>query len=116
MKPRTRWVIAVTAAAFVLIPSAGIVIADSLRDDPTPAQPAAGWSTAGTTNTIHTGPGPAFPATLPGWQLADEWTDGARVFADWVSLCTGGTCPHPYPATMNGCANQRFLIRWRTTA
>lgn len=63
----------------------------------------------------HAGQGPAFPAELTGWKAGDEWDGGLRASGDWVSLCSGDQCGDmSYPATMNGCANQRFLLRWRT--
>ena len=73
------------------------------------------WSTGITSDTLHAGQGPAFPDKLDGWQQQRDWTEITRAFTgQWTSVCGSNTCNDPYPATMNGCANQRFLIRWRS--
>ncbi|WP_157411647.1 hypothetical protein [Actinoplanes rectilineatus] len=73
------------------------------------------WSDSGTTNLILSGQGPAFPQTLVGWELQHEWTETTRAFTgQWSSVCGSDACTNPYPATMNGCSNQRFLVRWRS--
>lgn len=51
---------------------------------------------------------PAFPRTVEGYELADEWRTTIRAFTGdtWVSSSS-------FPATMNGCDQQRFYVRWR---
>jgi hypothetical protein len=72
------------------------------------------WNRANVGNLIHAGQGPDFPLVLPGWRLRKEWDDHLRAFRnEWRSLRPNDP-DNPYPATMNGCGNQRFLIRWRS--
>lgn len=68
--------------------------------------------------TIGTAPSPAFPTTLTGWRLDTAWNARVRVFAQSGGDPGNGTrISGPgyaaFPATMNGCNNQRFLVRWR---
>lgn len=58
-------------------------------------------------------PSPTFPISLAGWRLSDSWSELPRVFSDggWTDLSGPGEAD--FPSTMNGCADQRFLIRWR---
>jgi hypothetical protein len=73
------------------------------------------WTSGPATTAIHAGEGPAFPDDLKGWQRQREWTETTRAFTDqWASVCGSDTCTNPYPATMNGCAQQKFLVRWRS--
>ncbi|TDC81266.1 hypothetical protein E1193_15245 [Micromonospora sp. KC606] len=74
------------------------------------------WSTTKIGNEIHGGEVPIFPDVLPGWRLEREWRATVRAFADqWVSLRTAnGEFFREYPATMNGCGNHRFRLRWRS--
>lgn len=73
------------------------------------------WTTGGTADSIHGGQGPEFPDDLDGWQQQNEWTETTRAFGgQWTSVCGSAACADPYPATMNGCASQRFLVRWRS--
>lgn len=65
------------------------------------------------TNSIGLAPSPEFPQSLPQWISENSWTLTTRAFpSDW------SPAPGPYhskfPSTMNGCNNQRFLVRWRT--
>ncbi|MFC9355159.1 protein kinase [Rhodococcus sp. NPDC057014] len=57
-------------------------------------------------------PSPELPQSLPQWALQNTWNLTSRAFADQWS-----TAPGPghgrFPATMNGCNNHRFLVRWR---
>lgn len=72
------------------------------------------WNGANKCNSIHAEQGPDFPTVLQGWRLRREWEAHLRVFCgEWRSLSPDDP-DDPYPATMNGCANQRFLIRWRS--
>lgn len=52
---------------------------------------------------------PQWPDTMVGYEMQVTGTATVRVFADAAPV----TIPE-FPATMNGCAHQRFLIRWRT--
>jgi len=57
-------------------------------------------------------PAPAFPPALPGWKLTSVWTQTTRAFTgQWRPLA--GPRGVDYPATMNGCSQQRFLVRYR---
>jgi hypothetical protein len=109
----TAAVVAALAASIV-----SVVIWRSAHQEQLPMRipgVSASWTNSGTDDTLHAGQGPEFPTKLVGWQLQAEWADGTRAFTgSWSSLCGEEACPHRYPATMNGCANQRFLIRWRS--
>ncbi|MGN9763771.1 hypothetical protein ACTMS2_01195 [Micromonospora sp. SD12] len=74
------------------------------------------WSPTNIGNDIHGGQVPIFPDVLPGWRLVREWRATVRAFADqWASLRTAdGEFFSEYPATMNGCSNHRFRLRWRS--
>jgi serine/threonine protein kinase len=53
---------------------------------------------------------PPFPDEVTGYSLSDENRDTVRVFTgekEWQTL-------QDFPATMNGCAEQRFYVRWRS--
>nr|WP_240742261.1 hypothetical protein [Micromonospora zingiberis] len=52
---------------------------------------------------------PAWPDHLDGYRLLREESGSVRVFAG-----QGLATVVDFPATMNGCAHQRFCIRWRT--
>lgn len=59
-----------------------------------------------------TGSAPQFPVELVGWRLVEQWDPPMRAFTgQWsaVAASDGST----FPATMNGCATSRFLVRWR---
>lgn len=82
----------------------------STTPSPSPAQT---W--AAENIEIHSGKGPVFPTALDGWKLEREFDTMVRAFTDrWVSLCGKEVCEPRYPATMNGCADQYFLVRWRS--
>ncbi|MEV4351704.1 hypothetical protein AB0J83_45175 [Actinoplanes sp. NPDC049596] len=115
---RTRWIAAIAALA-ILLAAVTIIVTWLLRDTITaaekavPASPPPGPPTAPTTSCTPDRPRlPRHPDRLA---TGSEWTETTHVFGDRTSLCNTATCPHPYLATMNGCANQRFLIRWRST-
>jgi hypothetical protein len=74
------------------------------------------WSPSNNGNEIYGGHLPMFPDVLPGWRLEREWRRTVRAFTDsWTSLRTADDqFFHEYPATMNGCGNHRFRIRWRS--
>ncbi|MEU4426192.1 hypothetical protein AB0F81_36695 [Actinoplanes sp. NPDC024001] len=113
--PRSRFVVLLAGLTVLAAAGAGTT-AWLLPRSVVSAIPGLGpsWTDEASTNTLHSGQGPDFPDTLAGWQLADQWADQTRVFGEWTSLCAGDDCAHSYPATMNGCANQRFLLRWRS--
>jgi serine/threonine protein kinase len=53
---------------------------------------------------------PPFPEEVPGYSLDDEDRQTVRVFSgekQWRTL-------DDFPATMNGCDQQRFYVRWRS--
>jgi hypothetical protein len=69
------------------------------------------WPT--TTGHIGVAPIPTFPATLPHWAKHAAWSDLPRAFeSQWTNVA--GPHQERFPATMNGCDDQRFLLRWRT--
>ncbi|GGS58110.1 hypothetical protein GCM10010171_61500 [Actinokineospora fastidiosa] len=52
---------------------------------------------------------PVFPLAITGYSLAQEWRDTLRTFegdTEWSIL-------YEFPASMNGCAHRRIVIRWR---
>nr|WP_271209019.1 serine/threonine-protein kinase [Rhodococcus wratislaviensis]GLK33465.1 hypothetical protein GCM10017611_03070 [Rhodococcus wratislaviensis] len=57
-------------------------------------------------------PSPELPPNLPQWALQNTWNLTTRAFADEWSKAPGPGQSR-FPATMNGCNNQRFLVRWR---
>ncbi|MBQ0905783.1 hypothetical protein [Micromonospora sp. U21] len=52
---------------------------------------------------------PAWPEHFDGYRLLREESGSVRVFGGQGLATVMG-----FPATMNGCAHQRFFIRWRT--
>lgn len=64
------------------------------------------------TNTIGLAPTPEFPQSLLQWTSQDSWTLTARAFPSEWSAAPGPNQSR-FPSTMNGCNNQRFLVRWR---
>lgn len=59
---------------------------------------------------------PQFPASLPGYaDVADQWTATTRAFDSEWSPASAADPAQPFPTTMNGCGEQRFLVRWRST-
>jgi hypothetical protein len=53
---------------------------------------------------------PAFPDEVRGYSLADQNRETLRIFTgdkQWYTL-------DQFPATMNGCDQQRFYVRWRS--
>lgn len=51
---------------------------------------------------------PSFPPSVDDYALANEWRTTVRLFGhdSWSTTAD-------FPATMNGCVNQRFYVRWR---
>lgn len=66
-------------------------------------------------DTVAIGTAPAFPQRLDHWTLTASWSDLPRAFveADQQWTVTVGPNATPFPSTMNGCADSRFLVRWR---
>lgn len=65
-------------------------------------------------DTVAAGDPPAFPQQLAHWTLTAQWSDLPRAFAgDGPWTITVGPDANPFPATMNGCNDGRFLVRWR---
>ncbi|WP_199515978.1 hypothetical protein [Nucisporomicrobium flavum] len=52
---------------------------------------------------------PAWPRHFEGYRFLREESGGVRVFGG-----QGLAIMSDFPATMNGCAHQRFFVRWRT--
>lgn len=60
-------------------------------------------------------PSPVFPSTLKGWRRVDTWSQMPRAFTgSWTDVA--GPDYGTFPATMNGCDDQLFLVRWRSIA
>jgi hypothetical protein len=72
------------------------------------------WATE-PVDTVAAGTPPAFPERLAHWTLSGQWSDLPRAFVEsdqgWTT--TVGPNAQPFPATMNGCDDGRFLVRWR---
>lgn len=66
-------------------------------------------------DTIGIGDPPAFPPTLAHWTLTGQWSDLPRAFVEADQSWTVAVGPNAtsFPATMNGCDDGRFLVRWR---
>lgn len=108
----------------VLLPT-GVCVGCSQAPEPATAQPTVTVTVTGSTPSasarmlwsdsateIHIGPPPGFPDALTGWRLGPTWTDQPRAFDEgWTSA--SGPEHSDFPATMNGCDLQRFLVRWR---
>lgn len=60
-------------------------------------------------------PSPKFVEEIDGWRLKDHWEGMVRTFDERWSAASGAGSDGDYgfPATMNGCDNQMFLVRWR---
>lgn len=52
-----------------------------------------------------------FPSSLPGWTMTTNWQAGPRAFNNGWTPATGPDGGR-FPSTMNGCDDQRFLVRW----
>ena len=53
---------------------------------------------------------PAFPDEVPGYSLVDQNNETLRIFTGDKRWQT----PYQFPATMNGCDQQRFYVGWRS--
>ena len=53
----------------------------------------------------------AFPSSLSGWSMTTNWQSGPRAFSNGWTPVTGIDGAR-FPSTMNGCSDQRFLVRW----
>ena len=79
------------------------------------ATTSADWPTIplGQAGVIGVTPSPPFPATQVGRSIHGAWSTLPRAFsgATWTAL--SGPNWSIFPSTMNGCGDQRFLVRWR---
>jgi serine/threonine protein kinase len=52
---------------------------------------------------------PAIPTAVEGYEVSQTWKTTVRAFegTEWSTL-------FEFPATMNGCSQQRFYVRWRS--
>lgn len=75
--------------------------------------PKAAWTI---TDQIGVAPSPPFPTALAGWRLHASWNTLPRAFTgtDWTTI--SGPDLSTFPSTMNGCNDQRFLVRWRAVS
>lgn len=75
-----------------------------------PGQSPWGSSLASTINEVSVSSGtPEWPQTFTGYRFDREGSAGLRLFSGKdITVITD------FPATMNGCAHQRFFIRWRS--
>ncbi len=62
------------------------------------------------------GSAPEFPSVLEGWRLQDSWNSMPRAFIGRTWTPVSGPNYGTFPATMNGCNTQLFLVRWRALA
>lgn len=99
--------------------ASGSVTADSgVGSDGSNSAPSSGpddpWATE-SIDTLKVGDPPPFPEPLTHWRLIASWSDLPRAFvqADQQWTATVGPNATPFPATMNGCDDGRFLVRWR---
>jgi eukaryotic-like serine/threonine-protein kinase len=76
-----------------------------------PAPPRASWPPlADVLRAVPVGQGvPAFPTKVTGYAVQRQWTETVRAFtgSTWSTMTN-------FPATMNGCVQQRFYVRWRS--
>jgi hypothetical protein len=65
---------------------------------------------------IGVAPSPPFPTTLVEWRRQAAWNTMPRAFSGtgWTAL--SGPSWSRFPSTMNGCDDQRFLVRWRAVS
>ena len=79
-----------------------------------PATPSSGWPQKVIFPYAQgAAPSPEFPATLPMWEMDSNWADTPRAFTGTAWTAVSGPNGEAFPSTMNGCDNQRFLVRWR---
>ena len=71
-----------------------------------------GWAESDVDSLGVASEAPDFPLELDHWTLQSEWSTLPRAFTDQWSLAAGPSYDE-FPATMNGCNDQRFLVRWR---
>ncbi|TFV86437.1 hypothetical protein [Blastococcus sp. CT_GayMR16] len=64
-------------------------------------------------DTLVVGEAPEFPTALDHWALQDAWSTQLRAFEGDEWTTASGPDYESFPATMNGCDEQRFLVRWR---
>jgi hypothetical protein len=106
-------------ATVALAGCGGTSVSESARPSISAASPAPTSSavdpwTGEPIDTVATGDPPAFPQQLTHWMLVGQWSDLPRAFAgDGTWTVTVGPNASPFPATMNGCNDGRFLVRWR---
>ncbi|WP_207843031.1 DUF2510 domain-containing protein [Williamsia soli] len=70
------------------------------------------WAQSQQVDLIEIGDPPEFPASLDQWSLTQSWDVTQRAFENQETPIPGPDFS-TFPATMNGCDNQRFLVRWR---
>ncbi|GIG93168.1 hypothetical protein [Plantactinospora endophytica] len=95
-----------------LITGGAAIVGWLMRNRPTEDRPSP-WGIDVADLVNETGPAgslPDWPQSFPGYNLGVQGNTTVRVFGG-----EGGLATIPgFPATMNGCAHQRFLIRWRS--
>jgi hypothetical protein len=70
------------------------------------------WSHA--VDSLGVGDPPAFPDTVERWSYDAGCSDMTRAFVGENWTAASGPNYDVFPATMNGCDSQRFLVRWRS--
>jgi hypothetical protein len=85
----------------------------SIAGTASPSSP--GWPETVEVNNVGVGEISAFPPSLRGWTLRDAWSTLPRAFTNQLTEVSGPNY-ESFPATMNGCDQQRFLVRWRVVS
>ncbi|MCK0517646.1 hypothetical protein [Williamsia sp. DF01-3] len=108
---------ALIAVSFVIADNDGEIASGAdnpATANPLPRDPLPGraWAESQQVDLIETGDPPEFPTRLEQWALQQTWDATPRAFKGQETAVPGPGFTK-FPATMNGCDNQRFLVRWR---
>jgi hypothetical protein len=84
----------------------------------TQATASADWPTIplGQAGVIGVAPSPPFPTALAEWRRQAAWNTLPRAFTGNAWTTVSGPSWSRFPSTMNGCDDQRFLVRWRAVS
>ena len=105
--------VGLTAGCASTTPSPTVTVTVTSKSLVTPKATVAQKAAWAATDQIGAAPSPSFPIALAGWRLSASWNDMPRAFTgtDWTTV--SGPDNGAFPSTMNGCGDQRFLVRWR---
>jgi hypothetical protein len=70
----------------------------------------------GQAGVIGVAPSPPFPTALAEWRRQAAWNTMPRAFTGNGWTTVSGPSWSRFPSTMNGCDDQRFLVRWRAVS